>query len=121
MSLDIDFTVYTERRIPFIDRRSRRGRRSHLIVDAPTSLAIPANVRRRLKAIADLRWLKIYDSVNTCGRIAAYGMPLLEADNYFVIKYGDESTEHWLTSSRLLIMHRETAEVYYQGCAGDEG
>lgn len=52
---DIDFTVYAEQRIPYIDRHTRRGLRSHLIVNAPTSLPITDNVRRRLNAIAGLR------------------------------------------------------------------
>ena len=119
--MDIDFTVYAQRLIPFIDGHSRRAQRAYGIIDEHTSLVVPGSVRRRLASIADLRWLKIYDSVNTCRRIAAYGMSPLEADHYFVVKYGDESTHGWLTSSRLLVLHRVTAEVYYAGPAGDEG
>jgi hypothetical protein len=118
---DIDFTVYAQQHIPYIDGHSRRGSRGHLIVDAPTSLAVPENVRRRIEAIADLRWLTIYDSIDTCGRINAYGVPQLETDRYFVIKYGNKSMEGWLMSSRVLILHRETAEAHYEGSAGDEG
>ena len=121
MSLDIDFTVYAQQRIPYIERHSRRGRHGHLIVEAATSIAMPESVRYRLSAIAGLWWLKIYENVDACGNIAVYAMPPLEEDHYFVIKYGDESMKGWLTSSRLLIMHRETAEVFYAGSAGDEG
>ena len=119
--LDIDFTVYAEQRIPYIDRHSRRGLRGHLIVNAPTSLPITENIRRRINAIAGLRWLTIYDSVESCGRINVYGMPALQTDSYLAIKYGNESMDGWLMSSRLLILNRETAEVYYEGSAGDEG
>jgi hypothetical protein len=118
---DIDFTVYAQQHIPYIDEHGRRGGRSHIFVKTPTPLAITGNVRRRIEAIADLRWLTIYDSIDTCGRINVYNMPRLEADQYFVIKYGNKSMEWVLTSSRLLILHRETAEVYYEGRAGDEG
>lgn len=119
--MSIDFTIYAEQCIPYIDKHSRRGLHSHMIVNVPTALPVTDNVRRRLNAIAGLRWLTIYDSVDTCGRINVYGMPELETDQYLVIKYGDKSMEGWLTSCRLLILHRETAEVYYDGRAGDEG
>jgi len=119
--MDIDFTVYAEQHIPYIDGHSRMSGRDHLIVNVPTSLTITDNVRRRLNAIAGLRWLTIYDSVDTCGRINVYGMPELETDQHLAVKYGDESMEGWLTSCRLLILHRETAEVYYEGSAGGEG
>jgi hypothetical protein len=121
MSPDIDFTVYAQHCIPFIDGHNRQGRSAHLIVDVPTSLVISENVRCRLNAIAGLRWLKIYDSVDTCGKILVYDLPRPETDQYLVFKYGDESMEGRLMSSRLLILHRESAEVFYEGSAGDEG
>ena len=118
--MEIDFTVYAQRQIPLIDEHSRRGQHAYRIVDEPTSLVVPKIVRWRLATIVGVRWLKIYDSVKTCGRITAYGIPPLKNDDCFVIKYGLESEAEWLTSSRLLILNRETAEVYYEGSAGDE-
>lgn len=119
--MDIDFTVYAQQCIPRIDKNSRRHGVGYVINNTPTPLVVSENIRRRLNAIAGLRWLTIYDSVESCGRINVYGMPELETDQYFAIKYGDESMEGWLTSCRLLILHRETAKVYYEGNAGDEG
>ncbi len=82
--MEIDFTVYAQRQIPYIDKHTRRGQRAWTIVKEPLSRVVSEAVRRRLEAIPELWWLTIYESVETCGAVNGYGLPVPAAGSYCV-------------------------------------
>ena len=69
-------------------------------------------MRCRLQTITGLRWLKIHANPDVCGTQCSIYVTCLIRKNYVFAKYGDASTEDRLASSRLLILHRETADVF---------
>ncbi len=108
----IDFIVYSE-------SRSALPGGGYRIVETPTGLVVPQNVRSLITAIPDLAWVRIYDRLN---RGAPYSLqPLPDASECFYIKYGNSGDLVMLQSSRLLIVQRNSGQVLYHGSASDEG
>ena len=89
------------------------------IITAPTKLRVPARIRRRIAAIPDLAWVRIYDRLYSGSPYFVRRLP--DAGECFYIKYGDSSHESMLIASRLLVVHRKTGRVLYEGWANDEG
>lgn len=108
----IDFIVYSENRLTLPDG-------GHRIITAPTKLRVPARIRRRIAAIPDLAWVRIYDRLYSGPPYFVRRLP--DAGECFYVKYGDSDHAFMLMSSRLLVVHRKTGEIFYQGSAHDEG
>lgn len=109
----IDFIVYYKSRQALPEGGYR-------IITTPTALRVRASIRRRIAAIPDLAWVCIYDRLYG-GRLPYSTGPLPDASECFYIKYGDRTHADRLQSSRLLVVHRKSGEIFYQGSANDEG
>ncbi|MDP1536136.1 MAG: hypothetical protein Q8L95_03015 [Burkholderiales bacterium] len=107
-----DFIVYSENHLTLPDG-------GHRIITAPTKLRVPASIRRRIAAIPDLAWVRIYDRLYSGSPY--FVQPLPDANECFYVKCGNSTHEFVLQSSRLLVVHRKTGKVLYAGSANDEG